>query len=55
VGNFPALRVPFKLEGFDDPAVQRPPLLGEHTEHVLTERLGLSRECIAALKEAKAI
>ena len=55
VGEFPALRVPFKLEGWEDPAVARPPLLGEHTERVLAERLKLSRERIAQLKEAKAI
>ena len=55
VGEFPALRVPMKFDGWDDPTVQRPPLLGEHTEIVLTERLGLSRERIAELKEAKAI
>jgi crotonobetainyl-CoA:carnitine CoA-transferase CaiB-like acyl-CoA transferase len=55
VGEFPALALPFKLDGFDDPAVQRPPLLGEHTERVLSERLKLSRERIAALREAKAV
>jgi crotonobetainyl-CoA:carnitine CoA-transferase CaiB-like acyl-CoA transferase len=49
------LRVPLKFDGWDDPTVHRPPLLGEHTESVLAERLGLSRERIAQLKEAKAI
>ena len=38
-----------------NPPIGRPPLLGEHTESVLSERLGLSRERIAQLKEAKAI
>jgi crotonobetainyl-CoA:carnitine CoA-transferase CaiB-like acyl-CoA transferase len=55
IGEFPALRVPLKFDGWDDPTVHRPPLLGEHTETVLAERLGLSRERIAQLKEAKAI
>jgi len=55
IGEFPALRTPFRLDGFDDPAVMRPPLLGEHTEEVLSTRLGLSRARIAALREAKAI
>jgi crotonobetainyl-CoA:carnitine CoA-transferase CaiB-like acyl-CoA transferase len=55
VGEFPALRTPFKFDGWDDPAVERPPLLGEHTDQVLAERLGLSRERIAALRKAKAI
>jgi len=55
IGDFPALRVPLKLDGWDDPAVSRPPLLGEHTDSVLTERLKLSRGRIAQLREAKAI
>jgi crotonobetainyl-CoA:carnitine CoA-transferase CaiB-like acyl-CoA transferase len=55
VGEFPALRVPLKLDGWDDPAVHRPPLLGEHTDAVLAERLRLSPERIAQLREAKAI
>src|SRR5436190_1138976 len=55
VGEFPALQVPFKLDGWDDPEVHRPPLLGEHTDSVLAERLGLTRERIAQLREAKAI
>ena len=55
VGEFPALRLPFKLDGWDDPSVRRPPLLGEHTESVLRERLELSGDRIAELKEAKAI
>ena len=54
-GNSPRLRVPLKFDGWDDPTVHRPPLLGEHTESVLAERLGLSRERIAQLREAKAI
>ena len=55
VGEFPALRLPLKFDGWDDPAIERPPLLGEHTETVLAGRLGLSRERIAQLREAKAI
>ena len=55
MGEFPALRTPLKFDGWDDPAVERPPLLGEHTESVLAERLGLTPERIAELREAKAI
>jgi len=55
VGEFPALALPFKLDGWDDPTVERPPLLGEHTERVLSERLKLPPDRIAALREAKAI
>ena len=55
LGEFPCLPVPLKFRGWEDPAVARPPLLGEHTEKVLTERLGYSARRIAELKEAKAI
>jgi crotonobetainyl-CoA:carnitine CoA-transferase CaiB-like acyl-CoA transferase len=55
IGEFPALQLPFKLAGWDNPQIHRPPLLGEHTDSVLGERLGLSRERIAQLREAKAI
>jgi len=55
LGEFPCLPVPFKFAGWDDPAVGRPPLLGEHTDRVLAERLGYSRERIAQLREAKAV
>jgi crotonobetainyl-CoA:carnitine CoA-transferase CaiB-like acyl-CoA transferase len=47
--------VPFKFDGYDDPLLGRPPLLGEHTEQILVERLGLSSEQINALKEKRAI
>ena len=53
VGEFTALALPFKFLGWDDPDGRRPPLLGEHTESVLAERLGLSRERIAAAQRGK--
>ena len=55
IGRFGALPVPFKFKGYDDPSLARPPLLGEHTEAVLRERLGLSPEQIAALRAQGAI
>jgi crotonobetainyl-CoA:carnitine CoA-transferase CaiB-like acyl-CoA transferase len=55
LGSFPAVPVPFKFDGYDDPLLGRPPLLGEHTEQILVERLGLSSEQINALKEKRAI
>lgn len=55
VGVFKALAIPYKFAGFDDPRIGRPPTLGEHTEEVLTERLGYTKERIAQLREAKAI
>jgi crotonobetainyl-CoA:carnitine CoA-transferase CaiB-like acyl-CoA transferase len=55
IGSFKGLRVPFRFSGFDDPLASRPPLLGEHTEHVLSTRLGLSAEDIEGLRVARAI
>jgi crotonobetainyl-CoA:carnitine CoA-transferase CaiB-like acyl-CoA transferase len=55
VGAFRALPLPYKFDGWDNPAVGCPPLLGEHTETILRERLGYDEAGIAALRKAKAI
>src|SRR5205807_7557714 len=55
VGQFRALALPYKFLGWDDPEIGRPPLLGEHTENILEEKLNLSREAISRLKTLKAI
>lgn len=55
LGAFPALRVPMRFDGFEDPSLDRPPLLGEHTEEVLAGMLGYDTARIAALREAGAI
>jgi crotonobetainyl-CoA:carnitine CoA-transferase CaiB-like acyl-CoA transferase len=55
VGEFKALAIPYKFLGWDNPEIGRPPALGEHTEAVLSELLGLSAERVSALKAAKAI
>lgn len=55
IGQFPALPVPLRFEGWDNPEVGRPPLLGEHTSDVLRERLGMDEQRVKALREAKAI
>jgi len=55
VGEFRALALPYKFLGWDNPAIGAPPTLGEHTERVLAERLGYSKEKIAQLKAVKAI
>jgi crotonobetainyl-CoA:carnitine CoA-transferase CaiB-like acyl-CoA transferase len=55
VGTFGALPLPFKFDGFADPHVMRPPLLGEHTDEVLSERLGYDAQHIAALRRDGAI
>jgi crotonobetainyl-CoA:carnitine CoA-transferase CaiB-like acyl-CoA transferase len=55
IGTFPALPAPLRFDGWDPPEVARPPLLGEHTEAVLTGRLGLSADRVQALRDLKAI
>ncbi|HET7363200.1 MAG TPA: CaiB/BaiF CoA-transferase family protein [Burkholderiales bacterium] len=54
VGEFRALAIPYKFLGYDNPEIGRPPVLGEHTEALLTE-LGYSRERIAELRAKRAI
>jgi len=55
VGEFKALALPYKFLGWDDPQIGRPPVLGEHTEKILEEKLNLSREAISRLRTLKAI
>ncbi|MGH8629434.1 MAG: CoA transferase, partial [Burkholderiales bacterium] len=55
VGEFKALKLPFRFLGWDNPEVGAPPALGADTEKVLAERLGYSSEKIAQLRAAKAI
>ena len=55
VGRFKGLGLPYKFDGFDDPQVGCPPVLGQHTDAILAQRLGYSAEKIAQLREQKAI
>jgi len=55
VGEFKALAIPYKFLGWDNPEIGRPPALGEHTESVLGELLGLSKDDVVKLRSAKAI
>ncbi|MBM3568825.1 MAG: CoA transferase [Alphaproteobacteria bacterium] len=55
VGRFPALALPIKFAGYRDPEIGRPPLLGEHTEPVLTEFFGFDASDFARLRKAGAI
>lgn len=55
VGKFPALRLPLRYDGYDNPEIGRPPVLGEHTDEILRERLGLTPNEIAALRSEKAV
>ena len=55
VGEFKALAIPYKFLGWDNPEIGPPPALGEHTESVLSEMLGLSSKDISRLRGEKAI
>ena len=55
VGRFDCVPLPYKFDGWDNPALTRPPLLGEHTEDILKSLLGKSTTEIDALRAAKAI
>jgi crotonobetainyl-CoA:carnitine CoA-transferase CaiB-like acyl-CoA transferase len=55
VGEFRALAIPYKFLGWDNPEIGRPPALGEHTEAVLGELLGLPAPEVSRLRAAKAI
>lgn len=55
LGHFPGLPVPFRFSGYDMLAVDRPPMLGEHTDEVLRNRLGMDAEAIAMLRKEGAI
>ena len=50
-GEFPALPVPLKFTGLDQPQVGRPPMLGEHTDAILRERLGMDEAAIMQLRD----
>jgi crotonobetainyl-CoA:carnitine CoA-transferase CaiB-like acyl-CoA transferase len=55
IGAFPALPVPLRFTDWENPRLERPPLLGEHTEAVLRERLGIGDERLSELRAANAI
>jgi crotonobetainyl-CoA:carnitine CoA-transferase CaiB-like acyl-CoA transferase len=55
VGEFKALAIPYKFLGWDNPEIGPPPALGEHTESVLREMLGLSAQDVSRLRAEKAI
>ena len=55
VGEFRALALPYKFLGWDNPEIGAPPTLGQHTESVLAEFLGLAAQDVARLRSAKAI
>ena len=53
--EIPVPGLPIKFSGSEDPDVEAAPLLGEHTEEVLSEILGYDSERIAHLRERDAL
>ena len=49
-GDYQVIGCPIKIEGNDVP-VTPPPLLGEHSEEVLTTMLGMSAEEVSTLRK----
>jgi crotonobetainyl-CoA:carnitine CoA-transferase CaiB-like acyl-CoA transferase len=47
--------IPFRLNGTPASIRRAPPTLGQHTDEVLREELGLSAERIAQLRDEKVI
>ncbi|MGQ0751473.1 MAG: CaiB/BaiF CoA transferase family protein [Betaproteobacteria bacterium] len=54
-GEFRMLGIPFRFSGTPAAVRRPPPTLGQHTEQVLQEELGLSAERITALRAEKII
>lgn len=52
IGQLRMTGSPLKLQSTGERSVSAPPLLGQHTEEVLQERLGVSREEIETMKGA---
>jgi len=55
IGALKLLGMPYKFSGTPATVRRPPPLLGEHTEEILTRELGLDGAAIAALRRDKAI
>ena len=55
VGRMRMTGNPIKMSGLSDAPALPPPLLGQHTEEVLAEKLNLSSEEIEALREEGAL
>jgi crotonobetainyl-CoA:carnitine CoA-transferase CaiB-like acyl-CoA transferase len=55
VGALRMLGIPFKFSGTPAAVRRAPPVLGQHTEEILHQELGLDGAAIAALREKKVI
>lgn len=55
LGTIPIVNRPFRFTGENQPAPQAPPVLGQHTDEILTDLLDLDAEQIAALRDSNTI
>ena len=55
IGSFKTLGTPLKMHGTPSSMRYAPPLLGEHTDQILTEYLGLNSDELKVLKNKKVV
>ena len=55
LGKIPIVNRPIKFPGDGQPVPSAPPVLGQHTDEILGEILGLTAERIAQLRASKVI
>jgi len=55
IGDFPALAIPLRFDNWDRAQIERPPMLGEHTDEVLRQRLAIDDTRLQHLRDVKAI
>lgn len=55
LGKIPIVNRPIKFPGAEQPVPTAPPVLGQHTDEILTVMLGLTQDQVRQLREAKII
>jgi crotonobetainyl-CoA:carnitine CoA-transferase CaiB-like acyl-CoA transferase len=55
LGRIPIINRPFKFPGAPQPVPTAPPVLGQHTDEILREILGLTADKIAELRSSKIV
>jgi crotonobetainyl-CoA:carnitine CoA-transferase CaiB-like acyl-CoA transferase len=55
LGSIPIVNRPIKFPGAPQPNPTAPPVLGEHTDSILAELLGLDDDAIAALRASNTV
>lgn len=55
LGTIPIVNRPIKFPGAPQPIPTAPPVLGEHTDEILEQLLGLDADAIAVLRASKTV